>query len=225
MKKISSRVNLKNFFANEPACVVHGAGTKCVMGKGPSFGKKAEYIFEKLSGINFKTLLPALEKIHKNSRGAIIDVIGRNAQLVSLSNKNPEQAITKAISTLNRKNPKTINLIYTPAGGQRIRGIGSIKHAGVKIMNKTEVVFNKLAQAYGYTGPGGQTVKQRYDKPTGTATSIMKIQAPAGQRYYSGTAKHNNMQRGLDNAHDSAMKKFVTSPADSMTTQQFKDFK
>lgn len=41
MKKTASRPKLKNFFAPEPSCIVHGAGKKCVTGKAPSFEKKA----------------------------------------------------------------------------------------------------------------------------------------------------------------------------------------
>lgn len=41
MKKTAAAPKLKNFFAAEPPCVVHGAGTQCVTSKAPSFAKKA----------------------------------------------------------------------------------------------------------------------------------------------------------------------------------------
>jgi len=39
MKKTASAPGLKNFFASEPACIVHGAGKECVMGAGPKYAK------------------------------------------------------------------------------------------------------------------------------------------------------------------------------------------
>ena len=49
MKKTASEPKMKDFFAPEPACIVHGAGKKCVTGRGPSFSKKAEIVFEKIA--------------------------------------------------------------------------------------------------------------------------------------------------------------------------------
>ena len=41
MKKTAAAPKLKNFFAAEPSCIVHGAGKQCVYGKAPNFAKKA----------------------------------------------------------------------------------------------------------------------------------------------------------------------------------------
>jgi hypothetical protein len=59
MKKTAAVPKLKNFFASEPSCVVHGAGKQCVTGKAPSFSKKAEYVFEKLSQVVLSGTSPA----------------------------------------------------------------------------------------------------------------------------------------------------------------------
>ena len=58
MKKKAAGPKLKNFFSAEPSCVVHGAGTKCVTGRGPSFSKKAEYVFKKLAQEKFNIQKP-----------------------------------------------------------------------------------------------------------------------------------------------------------------------
>jgi hypothetical protein len=67
MKKTGSVPKLKNFFASEPSCVVHGAGKQCVTGKAPSFSKKAEAVFNKIAMTSIKDL-KAAEAALKNIR-------------------------------------------------------------------------------------------------------------------------------------------------------------
>lgn len=64
LTKKGSVPKLKNFFASEPSCVVHGSGKQCVTGKAPSFSKKAEFVFNKIAiprMTNIPTLIKDLE--------------------------------------------------------------------------------------------------------------------------------------------------------------------
>jgi hypothetical protein len=108
------------------------------MNKKTSNFKKAEYVFTKLANINFKLLMPALTKakVHKNTQGVIVDIIGRKPRLANLTNKSPDRAIQEAFKVLKGKNPKQVKLIYTPQGHKALRGIGAGKYG--------EYVFKKL---------------------------------------------------------------------------------
>ena len=92
-------------------------------------------------------------------------------------------------------------------------------------MNKAEVVFNKIAQ--GYNGPGGQVMKKQISKNNGifTGRTALKFNTPKGIRYYAGKGSSKGMQISLSKATINAQNKFITNPADSMTTKQFNLFK
>ena len=51
------RPKLKNFFGPEPKCKALGSAKKCVFGKAPNFSKKAEIVFEKISGVRTYAVL------------------------------------------------------------------------------------------------------------------------------------------------------------------------
>jgi len=92
-------------------------------------------------------------------------------------------------------------------------------------MDKATIVFEKLAQ--GYNGPGGQVMKKGITQNNGmfTGRTALKFNTPKGIRYYAGQDSSRGMQMALNKATMNARTKFVTNPADSMTTQQFNKFK
>jgi hypothetical protein len=96
-------------------------------------------------------------------------------------------------------------------------------------MDKATQVFNKLAQDAGKwnNAINSRIMKNRVTQSNGrfTGTSVMRFNTAGGVRYYSGKGSSLSMQGSLDAARRSANLKFRTSPADSMTTQQFKKFK
>ena len=77
MKKTAAGPKMKSIFASEPMCKVHGAATKCVFGKAPSFSKKAEFLTPEtakiLSDVIRKNLVKSYAK-HKGKENVIISL-------------------------------------------------------------------------------------------------------------------------------------------------------
>jgi len=101
MKKTAATPKLKNFFATEPSCVVHGAGTQCVTGREPSFSKKAEEILEKIA-VSPKFLRKVLSKsINSLNHTGLEDFtrinesIGRMASDIVKKNMGSKSVVSK----------------------------------------------------------------------------------------------------------------------------------
>lgn len=91
MKKTAAGPKLKNFFTQEPSCIVHGSGTQCVTGKGPNFSKKAEYVFKKLASP--KTYYAIMREI-----GAAKSSIKNLRKFVNATPANDTKALTMYMS-------------------------------------------------------------------------------------------------------------------------------
>lgn len=96
-------------------------------------------------------------------------------------------------------------------------------------MDKATQVFNKIAQDVGKWNSAikSQIIKNKVTQSRGRflGTSAVKFNTAQGTRYYLGKGSSSGIQGSLDAARRSAIIKFKTNPADSMTTKQFNKFK
>jgi ParB-like chromosome segregation protein Spo0J len=79
-------------------------------------------LFNKLAAynVNFTKLMNAFknQKIHKNTQGALLNIISKNKNLTQMSNSRPEHAVQGALKVLRKTNPNKGKFISTPMGGK-----------------------------------------------------------------------------------------------------------
>lgn len=85
-------------------------------------------------------------------------------------------------------------------------------------MNKAEHVFNKLAQEK-------FNITKAPQSGVWDTTVVKKFDTPAGPRFYTGQHSSRDMSMAQNRAVFNARIKATTNPADSVTTQQFNNFK
>ncbi len=107
---------LKNFFAIEPMCKVHGSAKKCALGKPSNFSKKAEIVFNKISSLPYKVLkiskLPVSIKNIKTpfSDAIIIRVRGKNT-LAKTRHEIKNTRDTAKLTKLYRREKEVLRII------------------------------------------------------------------------------------------------------------------
>jgi len=206
-------------FAPIQKCKVLGAGYKCELS--PLYPKPKG--INKKAGINYKALMPALSKLHKNTQGVVLDIISRNKRLTSMVNQNPTRAIEEATRILSKEPKNKVKLLYTPQGGKALRGIGRAKYGsvpGLKNFFATEPSCKVLGSgtkcqfgtAPTYTKSKGLGKKAEVEK---TAVSPMLVRKTLSKAISSlktvGLEDYSRVQGKIDKMMGSTLKKSLST--------------